>query len=197
MVSTTSQYEGWQSATLLLSLFLTPVLSLSSVQELEALRGGEAARLRELSAEQRELRCELEAVHSEQARQLSQARQEQLELETRLEQLRQQACACEPGTQRQQEAHYTEQVKVAVVHVHMEQRGRHGVHLQFVSMTSQRSGSNPVLTNAEYSIRLLHTVELVEFFSFLFFKDLVLLSKWHNFACLSGAVFFNHCAVVH
>ncbi|XP_038573550.1 ski-like protein isoform X2 [Micropterus salmoides] len=78
--------------------------------ELEALRGGEAARLRELSAEQRELRCELEAVHSEQARQLSQARQEQLELETRLEQLRQQACACEPGTQRQQEAHYTAQL---------------------------------------------------------------------------------------
>lgn len=80
------------------------------LQELEALRGGEAARLRELSAEQRELRCELEAVHSEQARQLSQARQEQLELETRLEQLRQQACACEPGAQRQQEAHYTAQV---------------------------------------------------------------------------------------
>lgn len=74
------------------------------------MRGGEAARLRELSAEQRELRCELEAVHSEQARQLSQARQEQLELETRLEQLRQQACACEPGAQRQQEAHYTAQV---------------------------------------------------------------------------------------
>ncbi|XP_068604567.1 ski-like protein [Brachionichthys hirsutus] len=78
--------------------------------ELEALRGGEVARLRELSAEQRELRCELEAVHSEQARQLSQARQEQLELETRLEQLRQQACACEPGARRQQEAHYTEQL---------------------------------------------------------------------------------------
>uniref|UniRef100_A0A3B4UDU5 SKI like proto-oncogene n=1 Tax=Seriola dumerili TaxID=41447 RepID=A0A3B4UDU5_SERDU len=78
--------------------------------ELEALRGGEAARLRELSAEQRELRSELEAVHSEQARQLSQARQEQLELETRLEQLRQQACACEPGAQRQQEAHYTAQL---------------------------------------------------------------------------------------
>ncbi|KAF3858043.1 hypothetical protein F7725_011244 [Dissostichus mawsoni] len=78
--------------------------------ELEAVRGGEAARLRELSAEQRELRCELEAVHSEQARQLSQARQEQLELETRLEQLRQQACACEPGAQRQQEAHYTAQL---------------------------------------------------------------------------------------
>ncbi|XP_074544569.1 ski-like protein [Halichoeres trimaculatus] len=78
--------------------------------ELEALRGGEAARLRELSAEQRELRSELEAVHSEQARQLSQARQEQLELETRLEQLRQQACACEPGSQRQQEAHYTAQL---------------------------------------------------------------------------------------
>ncbi|KAM3842647.1 ski-like protein [Diretmus argenteus] len=78
--------------------------------ELEALRGGEAARLRELSAEQRELRNELEAVHSEQARRLSQARQEQLELETRLEQLRQQACACEPGAQRQQEAHYTAQL---------------------------------------------------------------------------------------
>ncbi|XP_026230877.1 ski-like protein [Anabas testudineus] len=78
--------------------------------ELEALRGGEAARLRELSAEQRELRSELEAVHSEQARQLSQARQEQLELEARLEQLRQQACACEPGAQRQQEAHYTAQL---------------------------------------------------------------------------------------
>uniref|UniRef100_A0A8D3DL60 SKI-like proto-oncogene a n=1 Tax=Scophthalmus maximus TaxID=52904 RepID=A0A8D3DL60_SCOMX len=58
-----------------------------------------AARLRELSAEQRELRSELEAVHSEQARQLNQARQEQLELETRLEQLRQQACACETGVQ--------------------------------------------------------------------------------------------------
>ncbi|KAF3698775.1 Ski-like protein Ski-related oncogene Ski-related protein [Channa argus] len=79
-------------------------------KELEALRGGEAARLRELSAEQRELCCELEAVHSEQARQLSQARQEQLELEARLEQLRQQACACEPGAQRQQEAHYTAQL---------------------------------------------------------------------------------------
>ncbi|XP_029929457.1 ski-like protein [Myripristis murdjan] len=78
--------------------------------ELEALRGGEAARLRELSAEQRELRSELEAVHSEQARRLSQARQEQLELETRLEQLRQQACACEPGAQRQQEAHYAAQL---------------------------------------------------------------------------------------
>ncbi|XP_024130251.1 ski-like protein isoform X2 [Oryzias melastigma] len=78
--------------------------------ELEALRGGEAARLRELSAEQRELRSELEAVHSEQTRQLSQARQEQLELETRLEQLRQQACACEPGAQRQQEAHYAAQL---------------------------------------------------------------------------------------
>lgn len=89
--------------------FLISIDSLC-VKELEALRGGEAARLRELSAEQRELRCELEAVHSEQARQLSQARQEQLELETRLEQLRQQACACEPGAQRQQEAHYTAQV---------------------------------------------------------------------------------------
>lgn len=91
------------------------------------MRGGEAARLRELSAEQRELRCELEAVHSEQTRQLSQARQEQLDLETRLEQLRQQACACEPGAQRQQEARYAEQVKTtapplssdtAICHVH-------------------------------------------------------------------------------
>ncbi|KAJ0011995.1 hypothetical protein NQD34_012970 [Periophthalmus magnuspinnatus] len=78
--------------------------------ELENLRGGEAARLRELSAEQRELRSELQAVHSEQARQLSQARHEQHELESRLEQLRQQGCACEPGTQRQQEAHYTAQL---------------------------------------------------------------------------------------
>ncbi|XP_061834780.1 ski-like protein [Nerophis lumbriciformis] len=78
--------------------------------ELEALRGGEAVRLRELSAEQRELRTELEAVHSEQARQLGRARQEQLELEARLEQLRQQACACEPAFQRQQEAHYTAQL---------------------------------------------------------------------------------------
>ncbi|XP_029971744.1 ski-like protein isoform X2 [Salarias fasciatus] len=59
---------------------------------------------------QLQLEMELEAVHSEQARQLSQARQEQLELETRLEQLRQQACACEPGAQRQQEAHYTAQL---------------------------------------------------------------------------------------
>nr|XP_057925124.1 ski-like protein isoform X2 [Doryrhamphus excisus] len=78
--------------------------------ELEALRGGEAARLRELSAEQRELRTELEAVHSEQVLQLGRARQEQLELEARLEQLRQQACACEPAAQRQQEAHYTAQL---------------------------------------------------------------------------------------
>ncbi|XP_061549521.1 ski-like protein [Phycodurus eques] len=78
--------------------------------ELEALRGGEAARLHELSAEQRELRTELEAVHSEQARQLGQARHEQLELEARLEQLRQQACACEPASQRQHEAHYVAQL---------------------------------------------------------------------------------------
>lgn len=87
------------------------------LKELEALRGGEAARLRELSAEQRELRCELEAVHSEQARQLSQAQQEQLDLESRLEQLRQQACACEPGAQRQQEAHYTAQVQALTVNM--------------------------------------------------------------------------------
>lgn len=99
------------SVTLLFLCLLTLWLCL---QELEALRGGEAARLRELSAEQRELRCELEAVHSEQSRQLSQARQEQLDLETRLEQLRQQACACEPGAQRQQEARYAEQVQMKV-----------------------------------------------------------------------------------
>lgn len=91
----------------LLRSFLSWILC---VQELEALRGGEATRLRELSAEQRELRSELEAVHSEQARRLGQARQEQLELESRLEQLRQQACACEPGAQQQQEAQYTAQV---------------------------------------------------------------------------------------
>lgn len=102
---------SWSSVTLLFLCLLTLWLCL---QELEALRGGEAARLRELSAEQRELRCELEAVHSEQSRQLSQARQEQLDLETRLEQLRQQACACEPGAQRQQEARYTEQVQMKV-----------------------------------------------------------------------------------
>lgn len=94
--------------TMMLGFLLTWSLCL---QELEALRGGEAARLKELSAEQRELRCELEAVHSEQAWQLSQARQEQLELETRLEQLRQQACACESGMQHQQEAQYAEQVR--------------------------------------------------------------------------------------
>lgn len=83
------------------------------------MRGGEAARLKELSAEQRELRCELEAVHSEQAWQLSQARQEQLELETRLEQLRQQACACESGVQHQQEAQYTEQVRKGGLSLHL------------------------------------------------------------------------------
>jgi septal ring factor EnvC (AmiA/AmiB activator) len=55
-----------------------------SLQELEAVRGGEAARLRELSAEQRELRSELEAVHSEQARRLARAHHEQQELEARL-----------------------------------------------------------------------------------------------------------------
>jgi len=82
------------------------------LQELEAVRGGEAARLRELSAEQRELRSELEAVHSEQARRLARARHEQQELEARLELLRQQACACEPGPQHQQEAHYAAQVAI-------------------------------------------------------------------------------------
>ena len=75
------------------------------------MRGGEAARLRELSAEQRELRSELEAVHSEQARRLARAHHEQQELEARLELLRQQACACEPGPQHQQEAHYAAQVQ--------------------------------------------------------------------------------------
>lgn len=84
------------------------------LQELEAVRGGEAARLRELSAEQRELRSELEAVHSEQARRLARARHEQQELEARLELLRQQACACEPGPQHQQEAHYAAQVGIWV-----------------------------------------------------------------------------------
>ncbi|KAL2097190.1 hypothetical protein ACEWY4_006397 [Coilia grayii] len=78
--------------------------------ELEALRGGSAARLRELSAERSELQTELEAVHTEHAQRLGEVRQEQRELETRLEQLRQQSCACEPSTHKQQEAHYTAQL---------------------------------------------------------------------------------------
>ncbi|XP_031415134.1 ski-like protein isoform X2 [Clupea harengus] len=78
--------------------------------ELEALRGGSAARLRELSVERSELQTELEAVHTEHAQRLGEVRQEQRELETRLEQLRQQSCACEPNTHAQQEAHYTAQL---------------------------------------------------------------------------------------
>ncbi|XP_062386534.1 ski-like protein [Sardina pilchardus] len=78
--------------------------------ELESMRGGSAARLRELSAEHSELQTELAAMHTEHARRLEEARQEQRELETRLEQLRQQDCACEPGSQKQQEAHYTAQL---------------------------------------------------------------------------------------
>ncbi|KAJ8274397.1 hypothetical protein COCON_G00090220 [Conger conger] len=78
--------------------------------ELEALRGGEAVRLRELSAERSELQSELEAVHTEHAQRLGEVRQEQRELERRLEQLRQQGCACEASSQREQEARYTAQL---------------------------------------------------------------------------------------
>ncbi|XP_066565034.1 ski-like protein isoform X2 [Amia ocellicauda] len=78
--------------------------------ELQALRGGEAARLRELSAEHSELQSELEAVHTEHAQRLGEVRQEQKELERRLEQLRQQNCACEPSSDRDQEAHYAAQL---------------------------------------------------------------------------------------
>lgn len=74
------------------------------------MRGGSAARLRELSAEHSELQTELAAVHTEHAQRLGEAQQEQRELETRLEQLRQQSCACEPSSHKQQEAHYTAQV---------------------------------------------------------------------------------------
>ncbi|XP_063074515.1 ski-like protein [Engraulis encrasicolus] len=78
--------------------------------ELEALRGGSAARLRELSVERSELQTELEAVHTEHAQRLGEVRQEQRQLEARLEQLRQQTCACEPSTHKQQEQHYTQQL---------------------------------------------------------------------------------------
>ncbi|XP_041698375.2 ski-like protein isoform X1 [Coregonus clupeaformis] len=63
--------------------------------ELEALRGGEAARLQQLAAEQCALQSELEAVHTEHAHRLGQVREEQRELEHRLEQLRQQGCVCD------------------------------------------------------------------------------------------------------
>ncbi|KAL1280656.1 hypothetical protein QQF64_015256 [Cirrhinus molitorella] len=75
--------------------------------ELEAVRGGEAARLRELSAEQLELQNELEAVHTEHAQRLGEVRQEQRQLEHRLEQLRQQSCACQP---KEQEVQYNAQL---------------------------------------------------------------------------------------
>ncbi|XP_015216667.2 ski-like protein [Lepisosteus oculatus] len=78
--------------------------------ELRALQGGEAARLRELSAERCELQSELEAVHSEHARRLGEVRQEQRELEQRLEQLRQQSCSCGPSGEGEQEACYTTQL---------------------------------------------------------------------------------------
>ncbi|XP_035279248.1 ski-like protein isoform X1 [Anguilla anguilla] len=78
--------------------------------ELEALRGGEAVRLRELSAERCELQSELEAVHTEHAQRLGEVRQEQRDLERRLEQLRQQSCACEPSSQHDQEARYAAQL---------------------------------------------------------------------------------------
>lgn len=71
------------------------------------MRGGEAARLRELSAEQLELQSELEAVHTEHAQRLGEVRQEQRQLEHRLEQLRHQSCACQPKVQ---EAQYNAQV---------------------------------------------------------------------------------------
>ncbi|KAL7876731.1 hypothetical protein AOLI_G00116940 [Acnodon oligacanthus] len=75
--------------------------------ELEVVRGGEAAQLRQLSAEHSELQSELEAVHTEHAQKLGEVRQEQRELERRLEQLRQQGCTCKPKEQEQQ---YTTQL---------------------------------------------------------------------------------------
>ncbi|KAM9429072.1 ski-like protein isoform 1-T2 [Salvelinus alpinus] len=78
--------------------------------ELEALRGGEAARLQQLSAEQRELQSELEAVHTEHTQRLGQVREEQRELEHRLEQLRQQRCVCDNNIHTHQEAHYANQL---------------------------------------------------------------------------------------
>ncbi|XP_028834298.1 ski-like protein [Denticeps clupeoides] len=73
--------------------------------ELEALRGGSAAQLRELCAERGELQTELEAMHTEHAQRLGELQHEQTELESRLEQLRQQDCGC--GAQ---EAQYTAQL---------------------------------------------------------------------------------------
>ncbi|XP_066536841.1 ski-like protein isoform X2 [Hoplias malabaricus] len=75
--------------------------------ELESVRGGEAAQLRQLSVEQSELQTELEAVHTEHAQKLGEVRQEQKELERRLDQLRQQNCSCPPTDQ---EGHYTTQL---------------------------------------------------------------------------------------
>lgn len=75
--------------------------------ELEAVRGGEAAQLRQLSAEHSELQSELEAVHTEHAQKLGEVRQEQRDLERRLEQLRQQGCTCKPKAQEEQ---YTAQL---------------------------------------------------------------------------------------
>ncbi|KAJ8011518.1 hypothetical protein DPEC_G00059050 [Dallia pectoralis] len=77
--------------------------------ELEALRGGESARLQQLSAEQCALQSELEAVHSEHAQRLGQVREEQRDLENRLEQLRQQSCVCN-NSHTHQEAHYANQL---------------------------------------------------------------------------------------
>ncbi|XP_072544643.1 ski-like protein isoform X2 [Salminus brasiliensis] len=75
--------------------------------ELEAVRGGEAAQLRQLSVEHNELQSELEAVHTEHAQKLGEVRQEQRDLERRLEQLRQQGCTCKPKAQEEQ---YTSQL---------------------------------------------------------------------------------------
>uniref|UniRef100_A0A4W4GCD3 c-SKI SMAD4-binding domain-containing protein n=1 Tax=Electrophorus electricus TaxID=8005 RepID=A0A4W4GCD3_ELEEL len=75
--------------------------------ELEAVRGGEVAQLRQLSVEQSELQSELEAVHTEHAQKLGEVQQEQRELEQRLEQLRQQSCTCQP---REKEAQYNAQL---------------------------------------------------------------------------------------
>ncbi|XP_018609203.1 ski-like protein [Scleropages formosus] len=78
--------------------------------ELEALRGGEAARLRELSVERSELQSELEAAHTEHARRMGEVQEEQQRLERRLERLRQQPCACEPNAHGEQEARYAAQL---------------------------------------------------------------------------------------
>lgn len=86
--------------------------------ELESVRGGSAARLRELSAERGELQTELEALHTEHAQRLAEVRQEQQALENRLQQLRQNSCTCDctnttcnsTHTHAQQEAHYATQL---------------------------------------------------------------------------------------